>query len=184
MFPELDTPHYSLKKITAADQPFIFEGLSHPQVIPFYGVRYYNLKATKAQMEFYESIWKEKTGCWWKIVSRESGKPVGACGMNFYQPVHEKAEIGYWLLPKYWKKGIMPEVLPVMLKHLFETWKLYRIEAVIEQGNTASCKLSEKLGFTLEGKLRDAEIKNGKRVNLLLYSLLKTDLSHLPTFGL
>lgn len=59
-FPELETTRFYLKQIVDADQPFIFEGLSHPQVIPFYGVRYYTLKATKVQMDFYENIWKEK----------------------------------------------------------------------------------------------------------------------------
>lgn len=175
-FPELETTRFYIKQIKAADQPFIFEGLSHPQVIPFYGVRYYTLKATKVQMEFYETIWKEKTGCWWKIVNKETNKPVGACGMNFYNPEHEKAEIGYWLLPKYWKKGIMPEVLPEMIRHLFNTWKLHRLEAVVETGNEASSKLLVKLGFVTEGILREAEVKNGKRITLHLYSLLKTDL--------
>jgi ribosomal-protein-alanine N-acetyltransferase len=96
--------------------------------------------------------------------------------MNGYQPEHEKAEIGYWLLPAYWKKGIMPEVVPVMIRHLFSAWKLHRLEAVIENGNVASCKLTEKLGFRYEGTLREAEIKKGKRISLLYYGLLRTDL--------
>jgi [ribosomal protein S5]-alanine N-acetyltransferase len=175
MFPELTTQRFLLQEITAADQPFIFEGLSHPDVIPFYGVSYDSLEATAAQIEFYETIWREKSGCWWKIVDKESGLPVGACGINYYSAQHQKAEIGYWLLPTYWRKGIMPEVIPVMVRHLFATWQLHRLEAVIEDGNEASCKLSEKLGFRLEGKLRDAEIKNGKPISLLMYSLLKTD---------
>jgi [ribosomal protein S5]-alanine N-acetyltransferase len=176
MYPELTTQRFLLQEITAADQPFIFEGLSHPQVIPFYGVSYDSLEATAAQIDFYSTIWQEKTGCWWKITDKQSGLPVGACGINYYSAEHEKAEIGYWLLPAYWRKGIMPEVIPVMIAHLFATWPLHRLEAVIEEGNEASCRLSEKLGFRFEGKLRDAEIKKGKRLTLLMYSRLKTDL--------
>ncbi|MBI5856732.1 MAG: GNAT family N-acetyltransferase [Sphingobacteriales bacterium] len=175
MFPELETNRFYLKQIVAADQAFIFEGLGNPNVITFYGVKYDSFEATKAQMEFYDLLWKEKTGCWWKIVDKETGLPVGACGMNSYQPAHEKAEVGYWLLPENWRKGIMQEVMPVMIGYLLSAWKLYRIEAVIEEDNEASCKLSEKLGFTFEGKLRGAEIKNGKRISLLMFSLLRTD---------
>lgn len=175
MFPELKTERFLLKEILPADQAFIFEGLSHPDVIPYYGVSYKSYEDTASQIEFYKTIWKEKTGCWWKIVDRASGQPIGACGMNYYSPVHEKAEVGYWLLPAWWKKGIMPEVIPVMIAHLFTYWKLHRLEAVIEDGNEASCKLSEKLGFRFEGRLRDAEIKDGKRITLVMYSLLKTD---------
>lgn len=175
MFTELHTNRFLLKEILPEDQPFIFSGLSDPAVIPFYGVQYKTLEDTAAQMKFYKSIWEERTGCWWKIVDRQTGEPAGACGMNNYQLIHEKAEIGYWLLPQYWKKGIMPEVIPAMIKHLFSTWRLHRLEAVIEDGNEASCRLSEKLGFTFEGKLRDAEMKNGKRISLLMFSMLKTD---------
>jgi len=175
MFPELHTARFLLQQIVAADQPFIFKGLSDPNVIPYYGVQYSSFESTQAQMDFFNKLWEQRTGCWWKIVDRQTGKPVGACGMNAYQPQHEKAEIGYWLLPDHWKKGIMQEVLPVMIRYVFRNWKLHRLEAVIEEGNEASCRLTAKLGFTCEGKLRDAEIKKGKRITLLMYSLLATD---------
>ncbi len=88
-------------------------------------------------MDFYKKIWFDKTGCWWKIIDKETLQPTGACGMNGYTGKHEKAETGYWLLPEFWKKGIVQEVMPVMISHLFESWKLHRLEAVIEEGNTA-----------------------------------------------
>ena len=175
MFPELATTRFFLKQIQAADQPFIFEGLSHPEVIAHYGVSYDSLEAASAQMDFYANCWKEKTGCWWKIVDKETQRPVGACGINHYHAAHEKAEIGYWLLSPYWGKGIMQEVIPAMIRHVFAHWKLHRLEAVIEDGNTASCRLAEKLGFTYEGTLRESEIKNGKRISLRMYSMLSAE---------
>lgn len=175
MFPELETERYYLRQVQPSDQAFIFEGLSQPEVVSFYGVSYESYEASVAQIKFFDSIWEEKTGCWWKIIEKETGLPVGACGMNYYSSDHEKAETGYWLLPNHWKKGIMQEVLPAMIKHLFTTWKLHRLEAVIEAGNETSCRLAEKLGFRYEGTLRDAEKKRGRRISLLMYSLLKPD---------
>ncbi len=69
MAPELTTERFRLKHILPQDQEFIFQGLSHPQVIPFYGVRYHSLEATKEQMEFYAELSRNDTGYWWKIVS-------------------------------------------------------------------------------------------------------------------
>ncbi|HRO70531.1 MAG TPA: GNAT family protein [Chitinophagaceae bacterium] len=175
MFPELHTERFVLKQIIADDQAFIYDGLSNPDVIPFYGVSYKTLEETKSQMDFYDRIWREKTGIWWKIIDRDTGLPVGACGMNNYTAAHQKAEIGYWLLPKFWKKGIMPEVVPVMIRYLFSHWKLHRLEAVIEDGNETSWRLAEKLGFCYEGRLRESEVKNGRHISLLMYSLLSTD---------
>jgi len=69
----------------------------------------------------------------------------------------------------------MQEVLPVVISYVFSYWELHRLEAVIEEGNEASRSLSEKLGFSYEGILRESEIKQGKRISLLMYSLLSTD---------
>jgi ribosomal-protein-alanine N-acetyltransferase len=175
MFRELETPRYLLQQILPSDQAFIYKGLSDPRVIPFYGVQYKTFEETGSQMEFYENIRNARTGCHWKIVSKDTQQPAGVCGLNGYVSAHEKAEIGYWLLPEYWQKGIMTEVLPILIDHIFANWKLHRLEAVIEDGNEASAKLSEKLGFRYEGKLRESEIKLGKRISLLMYSLLSTD---------
>lgn len=175
MYPELRTEHFELKQILATDQEFIFQGLSNPEVIRYYGVSYSTLRDTKFQMQFYESIWKQKTGMWWKIVDLKTKEQLGACGMNSYNALHQKAEIGYWLLPAYWKKGVIMEVLPAMINHLFSRWKLHRIEAIIEEGNESSCGVVRKLGFTYEGLMRDAEFKNGRWINLLIYSLLHYD---------
>jgi ribosomal-protein-alanine N-acetyltransferase len=175
MFPKLSTNRFLLQEILPGDQPFIFEGLSNPEVIPFYGVQYGSLESTSAQMDFYSNLWKEKTGCWWKVVEKKTNDPVGAVGMNAYNAVHEKAEIGYWLLPAHWKKGVMSEVWPVLLDHLFSEWKLHRLEAVVEVGNIPSARLSQKLGFTFEGTHRETEIKNGERISLWMYGLLASE---------
>jgi [ribosomal protein S5]-alanine N-acetyltransferase len=178
MFPELTTQRFALLQIMPEDQAHIFKGLSDPLVTPFYGVQYKTFEETAAQMKFYDDLLKNHTGIWWKIVDRSTGQFAGACGMNGYNALHEKAEIGYWLLPGYWKKGIMPEVIPIMTAYLFSNWKLHRLEAIIEEGNETSYRLAEKLGFTFEGKLRESEIKNGKRISLYMYSLLSTDIPH------
>jgi ribosomal-protein-alanine N-acetyltransferase len=175
MFPELQTTRFLLRKIQPADQPFIFEGLSHPQVIPHYGVQYKTLEETTLQMQYYSRLSKEQTGTWWKIVDRATFEKVGAIGYNNFSVQHNKCEIGYWLLPPYWRKGIIAETLAAMLAYLFDIKKVNRIEALVEEGNTASCKVAQKAGFTLEGVLRDYERKDNRYISLRLYSLLAAD---------
>lgn len=175
MFQELTTPRFLLQQIQPEDQGFVFEGLSHPEVIPFYGVSYASFDATKAQMEFYDSLLRDGTGCWWKIVEQQTSERLGAIGFNNYTEVHSKAEIGYWLLPQFWKRGIISEVLPVVITYMQAEKKIHRIEALIEEGNEGSCHVMQKAGFVLEGKLRDYEWKNGNYISLLMFSLLASD---------
>lgn len=175
MEPQLTTERFELQTIVTEDQQFIYEGLSHPQVIPFYGVRYNSFEATKAQMEFYESLSKSGTGYWWKIIEKKTGERVGAIGYNNFNAPHNRTEVGYWLLPQYWKQGILSEVFPVVIDHLLQKKQVHRIEALVEDGNADSNRLLERMGFIYEGTMRDCEIKEGRYISLRMYSLLSTD---------
>jgi len=175
MFIELSTARYFLQEIKDEDQAFIFEGLSHPLVIPYYGVSYQTFEATKAQMDFYKDMQVSDTGTWWKVVSKKYGERVGAIGFNNYNKQHNRTEIGYWLLPVYWGQGIITEVLPIVIDFIFQQKKVHRIEALVETGNKASEKVLKRLGFTYEGSMRDCEIKDGAYISLSIFSLLATD---------
>ena len=134
---------------------------------------YATFEETAGQMEFYQRVWREQTGAYWKIVAKETQQSLGVCGLSGYIAQHEKAELGAWLLPLYMRQGIMTEVLPIVIGFAFQHWPLHRLEGIVEVGNEASSRLMEKLGFTYEGTLREAELKKGKRVSLEMYSLLK-----------
>ena len=172
MFPELTTDRLLLQQVLPEDQQFIFEGLSHPEVIPFYGVRYDSYEATKAQMEWYEKIYEEGTGISWKIVDKQTGESLGDIAVYLYKKEHNKAEVGFWLLPQYWNKGIAVEALRAVLDYWKRERNLHRLEAFVEEGNEASSRLLEKAGFLYEGKMRDCEIKNGRYISLKVYGLI------------
>ena len=172
MFPELTTERLMLQQIKPEDQQFIFEGLSHPQVIPFYGVTYNSFEATKGQMDWYEKMFIEGSGIAWKMVDRNTSEQMGVISVYYYKPAHKKAEIGFWLLPQYWNQGFASEATNAVV-HYWKTEKgLHRLEGFVEEGNTASSKLLKKSGFQLEGIMKDCEIKNGKYISLLIYALI------------
>lgn len=51
-FPTLYTKQLILRQITQSDLPNIYKGLSHPKVIPYYGVSFESLEATQEQMDW------------------------------------------------------------------------------------------------------------------------------------
>ena len=175
MVPQLQTSRFSLQNILPEDQPFIFEGLSHPHVIPFYGVQYKTLEETSAQMQYYNQLIKNGEGLWWKIVDQQTGEKKGAIGYNNFSAQHNKCEVGYWLLPRFWGQGIITEVLQKVIAYLLDEKGLHRIEALVETGNDLSCRVAEKAGFQLDGTMRDCERKEGRYISLHMYSLLATD---------
>lgn len=162
-----------LRQIIEDDVQIVFEGLSHPEVIKYYGVNYTSVEGTQEQMDWYKKIHEERTGIWWGITFRENEKKlVGACGFNNWNHKHLNAEMGYWLLPEYQKQGIMTEAITAIMDHAFSGMKLHRISAITEPENLGSIWLLEKMGFIQEGVQKEAELKNGKYIDLIQYALL------------
>ena len=52
---------------------------------------------------------------------------------------------------------------------------MHRVEIRCATGNTRSCAIPARLGFTREGVLREAEIVGGRFLDLVVWSLLEQD---------
>ncbi|MFN2457103.1 MAG: GNAT family N-acetyltransferase [Chitinophagaceae bacterium] len=175
MFPQLETERFLLKQVQPEDQRFLFEALSDPVAMPYNGVYFSSFEETKQQLEWYEKNLKDGTGIHWKITEKQTNENIGVISVYYFKPQHKKAELGYWLLPRFWQKGIALEVLKPVIKYWQQERDLHRLEAFVEEENTASIRLMEKAGFQWEGTMRECEIKFGRFISLRIYSLLSTD---------
>ncbi|HET8865042.1 MAG TPA: GNAT family protein [Gracilimonas sp.] len=173
-FMTIKTQRLVLRKIVASDLDHIFEGLSHPEVIKYYGISFATKESAKEQMKWFSDHEKNETGIWWAVCSNDNGEFFGAGGLNDINKEHRKAEIGFWLLPEYWNKGFMTEAMPEIINYGFEKLDLHRIEGFVESENTNCKKVLDKLSFTYEGTMRDAELKNGKYISIDIYAKLNT----------
>lgn len=170
-FPHLYTKRLFLRRIRPKDKSNIFTGLSDPDVIRFYGISFTTLENTEEQMDWYEQLWQEQTGLWWAICDKDTGAFLGACGYNEYLAEEQKVELGYWILPPYWRKGYASEALQLIIPFAFRVLKVKRIEAFVELGNVASDALLEKHGFSYESTMRNCEYKNDHFISLKVFSL-------------
>lgn len=104
------------------------------------------------------------------------GKAVGSIGVFRQENIHRcTAELGYYLAEGYWGKGITTEAVKQVCEYVFDKSDILRIYAEPFAHNTASCRVLEKAGFQYEGTLRSNAVKNGKVLDMKLYSLLKTE---------
>ena len=174
MFPVLHTGRLLLRRFNNDDLDHVYQGLSHPDVIKYYGVSYHSLEAAKAQMQFFKTMEENGTGIWWALCSPDNQLFYGAAGLNNLRQEHRRAEVGFWLLPGYWGKGFIAEAVPLICDHGFQRLGLHRIEALVESENINSKKALAKLKFIYEGTMKDYEIKDGKFISLDIYSKLVT----------
>jgi RimJ/RimL family protein N-acetyltransferase len=100
-----------------------------------------------------------------------NGKAVGGIGIHPQTGImRNNAELGYWLGEPYWRKGIMTSAIGEMIPFAFQTYDINRIFARPFGNNTASQKLLEKSGFTLEARLEKVILKNGEVLDELIYA--------------
>ena len=91
------------------------------------------------------------------------GEYVGNIGLHRQGDVHRKtAELGYFIGEPYWHKGITPRAVNLICEYGFRELDVIKIFSGVFSFNTASQRVLEKCGFTLEAVLKAAVIKNGK----------------------
>lgn len=101
-------------------------------------------------------------------------KVIGSIGVFRQENIHRQtAELGYYIAEEYWGKGIMTEAVKQICEYVFAGSDIIRIYAEPFAYNTASCRVLEKAGFQYEGTLRSNAVKNGKVIDMKMYSLLK-----------
>lgn len=99
---------------------------------------------------------------------------VGSIGVFRCENIHFRtAEMGYYIGEPYWGKGIGTSAVKQVCSYIFEHTDIIRIFAEPFAYNTASCRVLEKAGFHFEGVLRSNAVKNGKVIDMKMYSLIR-----------
>jgi ribosomal-protein-serine acetyltransferase len=115
--------------------------------------------------------WAEGTGVPTAIVL--DGQVVGALAARI-TPATAKAEVGYWLASTAGGHGVMTRSVGALVAALFADG-LFRVELRTAADNRPSRAVAERLGFTLEGTLRQAYLIDGVRHDLCVYARLASD---------
>jgi ribosomal-protein-serine acetyltransferase len=100
------------------------------------------------------------------------GELAGSIGVHGISWANRSTSIGYWLAEGHQGRGIMTRAVAAYLDHSFGTWRLHRFELRAAIDNARSRAVAERLGFKLEGELRDAERVGDHAHNLAVYSML------------
>jgi [ribosomal protein S5]-alanine N-acetyltransferase len=99
------------------------------------------------------------------------GETVGGIGIIPGTDVERvSAEVGYWLGRAAWGRGLATRALASLAPYAFRTYDFTRLYATPFDFNAASIRVLEKAGWTREGVLRRAVIKEGRVADLLVYA--------------
>lgn len=68
------------------------------------------------------------------------------------EPLHQVTELGYWLGEPHWGHGFATEAISALVTYAFETSDTRSIFSSVFEGNEASLRVQQKLGFEVIGK--------------------------------
>ena len=110
------------------------------------------------------------------VIETVEGKPIGIMALVYIDDVHKTAECFCVIGEKaYWGGGIGTEAHLLLADWAFKNLGLHKIWAHIRPENTAIIKVVERIGFRVEGTLREEKNICGKRVDIVRIGLLKRE---------
>ncbi|HDR3889202.1 TPA: GNAT family N-acetyltransferase [Bacillus cereus] len=92
------------------------------------------------------------------IYHKDTNDFIGTASLHGINWKISKCEIGYWINMQFSGKGYMTEAVSELTNLGFQLLKFRRIEIRCESNNTKSRTIPEKLGFELEGILRNEDL--------------------------
>lgn len=113
------------------------------------------------------------------IVDADTDDLLGAIGLRVDAPTGV-GDVGYWMRAEARGRGVATRAVRLLASWAFAARGLGRIEVLAATENTASRRVAERAGFTLEGILRARLPGKDGRLDAALYSLLPSDLPGRP----
>lgn len=92
------------------------------------------------------------------LFERETGRLLGSAGLHRINWELRSFEIGYWVRASEEGRGYVSETVQVLTRFAFEQLGANRVEIRMDTRNERSRRVPERLGFTLEGTLRNATL--------------------------
>ena len=173
----LETERLILRVRTVADAEDIHAYASLPEVA--YPAGFPPVKTLEDEVYYLEHILpecnqKENLPAGYGIVVKGTDKVIGSVDFN-YRHADDVLELGYTLHPDYWGRGYVPEAARALIDLAFKELGLHKIELTCFGYNVQSQRVAEKLGFTLEARIRDRKYAQGNRCDSLIYGLLRSE---------
>ncbi|WP_158828731.1 GNAT family N-acetyltransferase [Mucilaginibacter lacusdianchii] len=147
----LTTERLLLREFDMQDAPFVLELCNTSTWLQYIGDRGVTSLANAINYIINGPLYSYKTYGFGLsvIVLKDTGKPVGMCGL-IKRDTLEDIDIGYALLPQYEGKGYAYEIAAATVKYAVHDLKLARLVALTGLDNYRSMALLQKLGFHYE----------------------------------
>ncbi len=173
--PTLETARFTLRELIRSDAADLFPSFSDETAMKWWSRGVFASEEELADWLVPESGWDE--GRSWAVVAGH--------GDNMSGPVLARlaamdrgdgvTELGYLTVIGRHRQGIVTEALAGLIDHVFNTEGRRRIYADVDPENDASNAVTRRLGFVLEGRLRESMVTHLGPRDSCIWGLLPAD---------
>jgi ribosomal-protein-alanine N-acetyltransferase len=113
----------------------------------------------------------------WEFAIADAGSDdfLGTIMLHTCDWKNRRAETRFWLTPQARGRGVLARALRLVLDWAFGALALERMELTALPENVAVPRIAEKFGYVFEGTMRERNFERGRRVDLLLWGLLRDE---------
>lgn len=174
--PTLTGTRVRLRWLEDRDVGALFEVFSDPEVMRYWSSTPYESEADAAKLLVrVRRSFAEKTGLQWGIARLEDDRVIGTCSLWHLDASNARGDVGFALGRAHWRRGLMSDVLPMLVGFAFDQLSLRRLEADVDPRNAASIRALERHGFSREGLLRERWCVGGEVQDSLVLGLLRRE---------
>ncbi len=164
-----------LRKITKDDSKFLYESLNIPKVNEYLSLGpLLSMDHSRRLIKSYLKYWDEYSQFTYvvELFNNENFNTIGCTSLWNLNWVHQRAEIGIWLVPNCFNRKIGGRVVELVKIIAFNHLKLHRLEAHTAIQNLSAVRMFIKAGFTQEGVLEDYINLHRTFHNAIVFALL------------
>ena len=177
---EINGKDLHLRKISLSDSEFFFSSLKEEVISKFLSLApLTSQEHSKKLIKNYLKYWDKQTQFNYIIEIRKKSnasvdiKKLGSVSLWNINWLHKRAEVGIWIIPRYWHQGMAENAINLIKAIAFNHLRLNRLEAHIAINNKKSINLFKKCNFIEEGILKDYLNLKGAFTSAVILALLR-----------
>lgn len=152
MFKILETERLLLRRLEDQDLSDLFALYSDPEIRRFYPEGTLSLEETREELAWFKNGHPRhpELGLWATLL-KPAHQFIGRCGLlPWHLDGRDEVEVAYLIDKRFWGQGLGSEAAQAIAEYGFNTLNLERLICLIDEGNSASIRVAEKIGMRFE----------------------------------
>lgn len=110
-----------------------------------------------------------------QFIIKKGEESLGYIGIFSIDPIHRKAEFGIMIDPKHQGHGYASIATDLAIDYAFSTLNLHKLYLIVDRINEKAIHVYEKMGFQVEGILKEEYFVNGEFHDVSMMSIFQQD---------